>query len=141
MTGHAFQALITDDEVREALAAVRNALTGTGRFAFETRNPAARAWERWTPANGTEVTRDGVTVRIEHDAELVGDVVRLSETFSGPPWPEPQVSRGSLRFLSAERLDGFLHEAGLEVAERYGDWARGPVSESSPELVTVVRRA
>jgi SAM-dependent methyltransferase len=142
MTGHAFQALITDGEVREALAAIRAALVPGGRFAFETRNPAARAWERWTPENGKEVTdSDGVTVRVEHDAELVGDVVRLSETFSGPPWPEPQVSWGSLRFLAAERLDGFLAEAGLVVEDRFGDWGRGPVTAGSPELITVARRA
>lgn len=142
MTGHAFQVLITDDEVREALAAVRAALVDHGVFVFETRNPAARAWERWTSENGTEVTNaDGVTVRVEHDAELVGDVVRLSETFTGPPWPEPQVSWGSLRFLSAERLDGFLAEAGLTVQERFGGWDRGPVTAASLELVTVARRA
>ncbi|MFI1396091.1 hypothetical protein [Streptomyces sp. NPDC020681] len=36
MTGHAFQVLVEDDELRTALAAVRSALTGEGRFAFET---------------------------------------------------------------------------------------------------------
>jgi hypothetical protein len=40
MTGHAFQSLIEDN----------------GRFAFETRNPLARAWESWTPENAAEVT-------------------------------------------------------------------------------------
>ncbi|HWO64186.1 MAG TPA: class I SAM-dependent methyltransferase [Umezawaea sp.] len=44
MTGHAFQELITDDEVRESLAAIHRALVNGGRFAFETRNPTARAW-------------------------------------------------------------------------------------------------
>ncbi|WNV82725.1 hypothetical protein [Umezawaea sp. Da 62-37] len=111
------------------------------RFAFENPNPAARAWERWDAGNGTEAGGDGVTVRIGHDAEPVGDVVRLRETSSGPPWPEPQVSRGGPRFRSAERPDGFLHEAGPAVTERYGDWARGPVSESGPGLITVARRA
>ncbi|HET8680477.1 MAG TPA: hypothetical protein VFM54_01175 [Micromonosporaceae bacterium] len=51
MTGHAFQVLVTDDEVRRSLAAVRSALTAGGRFAFETRNPPARAWQRWTSDN------------------------------------------------------------------------------------------
>ncbi|MEO6084465.1 MAG: hypothetical protein ABIQ18_15300 [Umezawaea sp.] len=78
------------------------ALVGNGAFVFETRNPAARAWERWTPENCTEVTNaDGVTVRVEHDAELVGDVVRLSETFT-----EPQVGWDSLRFLSPNGWTG-----------------------------------
>ncbi len=49
MTGHAFQVFLTDDGLREFLAAVRRALTEDGRFVFETRNPAARGWEAWTP--------------------------------------------------------------------------------------------
>jgi len=56
MTGHAFQALVEDHVIRTSLAAIRSALTNNGRFAFETRNPHARAWERWTPENAVEVT-------------------------------------------------------------------------------------
>jgi len=81
-----------------------------------------------------------VTIRVEHQAELVGDVVELSETFTGPPWPEPQVSWGKLRFLSAERLDEFLHAAGFEVETRFGDWHRTPVTTISAELITIARR-
>src|SRR5438067_2194602 len=42
MTGHAFQVLIEDDELRASLDAIRRALVNTGRFAFETRNTRAR---------------------------------------------------------------------------------------------------
>src|SRR5207248_8792720 len=45
MTGHAFQQLIEDDEIRTALVTIRSALTDAGRFLFETRNPLVRAWE------------------------------------------------------------------------------------------------
>jgi SAM-dependent methyltransferase len=47
MTGHAFQVLLSDDDVRRVLANVQRHLEPEGRFAFETRNPAAKAWERW----------------------------------------------------------------------------------------------
>ncbi len=40
MTGHAFQTLVGDAELRVALAAVRAALTPRGRFAFETSKSA-----------------------------------------------------------------------------------------------------
>ncbi|GAA3462274.1 SAM-dependent methyltransferase [Saccharothrix longispora] len=49
MTGHVFQVFLTDDDVRAQFTAVRRALRPGGRYAFETRNPGARAWERWTP--------------------------------------------------------------------------------------------
>ena len=41
MTGHAFQVFLEDDQLRESLATIRSALTGYGRFVFETRNPLA----------------------------------------------------------------------------------------------------
>jgi SAM-dependent methyltransferase len=72
MTGHAFQVLLTDEEVRQALASVRSALTDGGRFSFETRNPAVRAWERWTPEHGKSFTdAAGAQVRWETDVESV----------------------------------------------------------------------
>jgi len=40
MTGHAFQFLVEDDELRASLAAIRRALVDGGRFAFETRKPS-----------------------------------------------------------------------------------------------------
>jgi SAM-dependent methyltransferase len=55
MTGHAFQFLVDDDELRASLAAIRRALVSGGRFAFETRNPAARAWESWNPASAIDI--------------------------------------------------------------------------------------
>jgi hypothetical protein len=65
MTGHAFQVLVGDDEVRASLTAIRHALAGGGRFAFETRNPLARAWESWNPGNAIEVVDpSGRPVRI-----------------------------------------------------------------------------
>lgn len=42
MTGHAFQVLLGDDELRTALTTIHTALVPGGRFAFETRNPSAR---------------------------------------------------------------------------------------------------
>src|SRR5271163_3496428 len=44
MTGHAFQVLVEDRDLRAALASIRSALTDDGCFAFETRNPLVREW-------------------------------------------------------------------------------------------------
>lgn len=142
MTGHAFQVLVSDDDVRRSLLAIRSALTGDGRFAFETRNPLAREWERWTPDRGIEITDDdGVVVRMAHRVEAVeGDLVRFSTTFSSPAWARPQVSRSTLRFLGPGPLSSFLSGAGLAVEEQFGDWARNPPTATSPEIITVSRR-
>jgi SAM-dependent methyltransferase len=145
MTGHAFQELLGDEEIRGCLRAVRAALADGGRFVFETRNPAARAWERWTPDRVHEITAgDGTRVRVWHEVQgggLSEGRVRFTETFAGDRWPAPRVSRSVLRFLDAEALRGFLAEADLTVVEQYGDWGRGPLTPASPEIVTVAAPA
>lgn len=144
MTGHAFQVLLSDEELRACLAAVRKALAPGGRFVFETRNPAARAWERWTPDRVHEATAaDGTAVRVRHEVQggLVGDRVTFTETFEGEGWDRPRASTATLRFLDRQGLGAFLAEAGLNVVEQYGDWGRGPLAPASPEIITVAGRS
>lgn len=152
MTGHAFQVLVTDEQLRAALAAVREALTGGGRFAFETRNPAARDWRRWTPEHAVAaVGAAGEPVRMAHRVDRSpddddegegggGDLVTFTTTYTSPAWERPETSRSTLRFLDADRLGAFLAEAGLVVAERYGDFDGRPLTGDSPEIVVVARR-
>ncbi|MEV1023898.1 class I SAM-dependent methyltransferase [Streptomyces sp. NPDC050264] len=135
MTGHAFQVLVTDTEIRTSLEAVRGLLAPGGRFAFETRNPAARAWEGWTPARGAEV--GGVRVAHEVVAGHDGRTVTFDTTFSATGWAAPEASRSTLRFLSEGQLDVFLEEAGLVPSVRYGAFDLSPLTASSPEIVSV----
>lgn len=143
MTGHAFQVLLTDDELRTFFVAVREALTETGRFAFETRNPLVRTWERWTPDRPSVITdADGTVVTSTHDVEPPdGELVSFTTTYVSDRWPEPQMSRSTLRFLPAEALAGFLDETGLAIDEQYGEWDRSPLTTTSPEIITLARRA
>jgi SAM-dependent methyltransferase len=140
MTGHAFQELIEDDEIRGALTAIRAALTNDGRFAFETRNPLVRAWEHWATEYTAEVTdADGAVVRCESQAWAPVDrgIVRGSGTYTSPGWDRPRVSWGMLRFLDAATLSSFLHDAGLTVEVQFGDWSGQPLTDASPEIITI----
>jgi len=144
MTGHVFQVLVEDEVLRSALAAIRGALTDRGRFVFETRNPTARAWECWTPDHAVETTdASGAVVRMEHQVEtpVTGDVVRFTTTFTCPTWDQPRTSRSTLRFLDQESLSVLLSDAGLAVEEQCGDWTGEPLSDTSPEIITLARRA
>jgi SAM-dependent methyltransferase len=141
MTGHAFQVLLTDDDVRSLLAAARRALAPGGHLAFETRNPRHRAWEGWTPDDLVEVRdAEGRTVRVWHEVEEVrGQYVTFTERYARDDWPEPVVGRDTLRFLPAEELDHLLTEAGFVVDERYGDWDRSLMTPASREIITIAR--
>ncbi|OEU90412.1 methyltransferase [Streptomyces abyssalis] len=143
MTGHAFQVFVEDEQLRSSLAAIRTALTADGRFAFETRNPAARAWEHWVPENEVELAdpRGGV-LRSRHEAEPpVGDTVTFRQTLTGPRWDVPQSSVSTLRFLGEGELSSFLSEAGLTAAEQFGDWDGRPLTDDSPEIITIAVRS
>lgn len=144
MTGHAFQVLVEDDEIRAALAAVRRALTADGRFAFETRNPGARAWEGWTVDRPLRfAAAGGLSAQMTRQvtAPYDGRTVSFTHTFVSPAWPAPKVSSSTLRFLDAAALAGFLAEAGLVVDVQYGDWDRTPLTGASPEIIIVARAA
>ena len=143
MTGHAFQVLVEDDEISGALAAIGAALTRDGRFAFETRNPAARAWDDWTSDNAVEIADErGAMVRITTRVEAAfdGRTVSFSHTFTCPGWDRPEISRSTLRFLPAEILSAFLAEAGLAIDQQFGDWDRQSLTPKSPEIITIARQ-
>lgn len=144
MTGHAFQQLIGDDDLRTAFAALARALTPAGRFAFETGNPAARGWENWTPEHVAELTDEhGTALRMWHQYdEPVGDVVTYRTTVASDAWDAPRTSSpDTLRFLTVDALTAFVTGAGLVVDDVFGDFDRQPRTDASPEIVAVVRRA
>jgi SAM-dependent methyltransferase len=144
MAGHTFPLLLGDEELRGALSAVRNALTGGGgRFAFETLNPAARAWQSWTPEHireGADAEGSIAWMWQEVSRPGAGDRITVTETYEGVRWDRPQISTTTLRLLDPYGIERLLAEAGLTVVEQYGDWGRGPLTPASPEIITVARR-
>jgi SAM-dependent methyltransferase len=142
MTGHAFQCLIADEDVRASLAGVHRVLRDGGRFAFETRHPQARAWEAWNPSNPSDFTdSSGRALRVWHEIEsIAGDVVTLTETTAQAEGLVLRVDRGILRFMNVETLNGLLAETGFEITAQYGTWDRDPVDASSREIITIARK-
>lgn len=141
MTGNAFQELREDADLTASLAAIRRALADGGRFAFETRNPGAREWERWRPENGFDaVDHAGRELRVWHDVEAVGaGRVTFTETTGTRDGTPLRVDRGTLRFVDAGTLDGLLRDAGFVVEERYGWWDRRSFAPDSRLIITVAR--
>lgn len=143
MTGHAFQVLVGDDEITTSLAAVRRALTDDGVFAFETRNPAAREWERWNGDAVEFTAADGSPGRFDRVLEgpMEGGLVAFTSTYRLGGAAAVLSSRSTLRFVDEPTLDAFLAAAGLAVEWRAGDWDGSPVTTASLELITRARRA
>jgi ubiquinone/menaquinone biosynthesis C-methylase UbiE len=142
MTGHVAQFFLTDESWQDALHLLYEALRPGGRFAFESRNPAAREWESWTtdnvwrgvdPAVGSIVSwsevadvRDGiVSYSIHHVFDDGADVVSPCE----------------LRFRTAQELEHSLANASFSIEQMFGGWDRSQVSPSAPELIVVATRS
>jgi SAM-dependent methyltransferase len=142
MTSNAFQCLITDDELRASLTAIRTCLRDGGRFVFDTRHPQVREWEDWNPSNAFDVDdATGRELRVWHEVEsVVADVVTLTETTAERDNTVLRVDRASLRFLDVAALAAFLTGAGFAIENQYGDWRRGPVTGTSRGIITVARR-
>jgi SAM-dependent methyltransferase len=141
MTGHAFQVIIDEDELRGFVAAVRRALVPGGCFAFETRNPLVREWEGWT-GDDASVGPDGAPVQIR--TEVTRPLDRGTVTFTITFWGEhpslPQVSESTLRFLDADAVRQLLEGAGFRIDKQFGDFDGGPLAPASPEIITLALR-
>lgn len=138
MTGHVVRVFLTHDEIAAALAAVRAALAGGGRYAFETLNSRLRPWEKWT--HSAEVIADDgavVTAANTRPRLLDGGIVEVVGKFSSPSWERDVLCPSSFRFIEVEALDVLLSEAGFAVVERYGSWDRRRFTEQLPEIITI----
>jgi len=144
MTGHAFQELLDDDAVRGALSAFHRHLVPGGRLVFETRNPAARAWERWKPSLMSTTVRSPAGLAYDVSFDSTGtrppDLVDYTVTFRSRASGDTVISAGTLRFIDPLHLRTQLAAAGFRLDACYGDWDRTDLSPASPEIIIVATR-
>ena len=144
MTGHAFQCLLSERDIRGTLDAVRARLAPGGRFLFESRNPAARAWLGWDSGDEGPERSETVSGPIESGWSLlqVADdgpdavVVTFEERTRFLADGALYASRSTLRFTTAARLGVLLAEAGFGRMDWYGGWDAGPLDPAaSAEII------
>lgn len=140
MTGHVFQLLLDDEDVRAALGTLGRHLAPGGRLAFETRNPEVREWQYWSPGETRERvdTAEGAA-DVHYDIRSVTGQLVTYETCIRFPGGENVTVPDTLRFMDQAELAGFLTEVGLADVSWYGDWDRSPASPASPEFIAVAR--
>jgi len=135
MTGHAFQVLLDDEDIRSSLANIRRHLAPGGRFAFETRNPAL-PWETIFPASRTLQTQDGPVPVEWRVLWRRGEIVRFDTHYHLADGD--RISESTLRFLPLDRLTAFLAEAGLTVQVVFGDWDSTPFYPATSREIIIV---
>jgi|SRR6516164_445839 ubiquinone/menaquinone biosynthesis C-methylase UbiE len=145
MTGHAFQQLLTDDDAVALLRAAAAHLAPEGRFVFETRNPAARAWRSWTSELSRRTIRSPrhgwVSFFLDARVEPANGIVTIREHYHLLDKGVRRVGRNRIRFVDQEHMGGLLKKAGLAALAWHGDWAGRDFSPTSDEIIVVTRLA
>ncbi|MFF3691086.1 class I SAM-dependent methyltransferase [Streptomyces sp. NPDC002187] len=139
MTSHVAQFFVTDEEFDRALADLRRALVAGGRLVFDTRDPAARRWEKWNPVDSQRLVElaDGTVATAWTEVTAVIDgAVSFTHHYTFPDRRELQ-STATLRFRTEKEVRAALHAAGLQVEHIYGGWNREPIGDGDGELLVI----
>jgi SAM-dependent methyltransferase len=118
MTGNVAQVFLTDEDWLATLRGVRDALRPGGRFVFETRDPARRAWEEWTREHTHVVTELPGVGEVERWSDLVEvklPFVSFRGTYVFASDGAVVTSDSTLRFRERSELEESLRTAGFAV--------------------------
>jgi len=138
MTGNAVQAIVDETDWLATLGSIHAALRPGGRFVFETRDPANRAWESegWANEHAHQFTNTPLG-RVEHWGELTEVAPPLISfrwhfVFESGDRVE---SDSRLRFRERHEVGSALAAAGFTIEE-----IRGAPDRPNAEFVFIARR-
>ena len=141
MTSHVAQFFVTDEQWDQALADLKRALVPGGRLTFDSRDPRARGWKQWNPADSRrQVSLPGgrsVTATIDVDA-VTDHVVSFTIRYSLSDG-QTLASTGDLRFRTESELRSSLATAGFTIEEIYGGWNCEPIGAGDGEFLVIAR--
>ena len=142
MTGHVAQFFLTDRSWRSNLEALSAALRPGGHVAFESRNPKAREWERWTADKRRLVTDSpaGVIERWSEVYDIRDGIVSYTIHSRFLATGEDILAPTRIRFRSQGEVEESLNEAGFTIQGLYGGWDGRPISDSANEMIFVADR-
>ncbi len=138
MTANVAQVFLSDGDWAATLRAIRRTLRPGGWLVFETRDPARRAWERWTP----ELTRTVVDVSgvgevesWEEVTEVSGELVTFRSMTAFRRDAIVLESVSTLRFRNRLEVEASLVTEGFEVSD-----VRDAPDRPGREFVFLARR-
>jgi ubiquinone/menaquinone biosynthesis C-methylase UbiE len=143
LTGHAFQVFLTAADRSAVLRTIAAHLEPDGRFIFDSRNPAAEAWRRWTPDGSQRVIELAGLGHVlawndaSHDARTGIVTYETHYKMLGDGRSYSALSR--IAFASREELSSQIGGAGFVVERWMGDWSGADWSPDAPEIIPIGR--
>jgi SAM-dependent methyltransferase len=142
MTGNVAQIFLDDSGWYTVLRAVHTGLRQRGYIAFESRYPAAKAWENWNRESTyklikspfgpveywlevTSVGQNRVCFKSNYVFENTGKVLK---------------AESELRFRSSKEIINTLVDVGFSTQNVYGNWNREPVTKDSKVMIFIAQR-
>lgn len=142
MTANVAQVFVEDDDWVAVLEAAAAVLRTGGHLVFETRDPAQRAWEAWTPERSFQraLGPDGSVIETWNEVTAVDlPLVTFDCTFrfagGSTAGESTAVSTSTLRFRSRTEIERALDSAGFDVVD-----VRDAADRPGREFVFVARR-
>jgi SAM-dependent methyltransferase len=139
MTANVAQVFLTDFDWRATLSGIRQALQPVGHLAFETRDPARRAWEQWTPElthTAVDVPGVGLVESWEEVIDVSGDLVTFRSMTAFGRDDLVLESRSTLRFRDRPEIEASLLQEHFELLD-----VRDAPDRPGREMVFIARRS
>lgn len=143
MTGNAFQAFISDEDLISVLRNIRQHMNHNSLFVFDTRlcgltslemTNSYEHWDSYINPRGIEVQVFGRGQPHEHIANTI--LLDIRREYQNGDQYDSQIE---LKYRSLSEIREHLAHCNLELVELYSDWKKSPFEGSSKGIVGVVR--
>jgi SAM-dependent methyltransferase len=138
MTGNVAQVFLTDADWHTALHSIRQAVRAGGWVVFEVRDPAQRAWEKWTKEHTyrqVEVDGEGIVTTWTELLDVRGPLVSFRHVYSFTRDGSELRSDSTLRFRDRDEIAESLEAVGLDLR-----FVRDAPDRPGKELVFLAQR-
>ena len=142
MTGNVVQIFLDDSKWYSTLRAIYTALRQEGYIAFESRNPAAKAWENWNRESTYKLIKSPFGL-IEYWLELnsvSNSQVSFKSYYVFNKTGKVLEAESKLRFRSFKEIITTLQKIGFCTQHVYGNWYREPITKDSKLMVFIAQR-
>lgn len=140
MTANVAQVFLTEESWKKAISDAYQALKSGGHFIFDTRNPLAKAWEKWekdvTPDVAVDqVSGEALEIWTEYEG-FVEEVFTFYETVKNTLTNEIVIhEKMQIKFRTQEEIHESLQQVGFSQIQAYGDWE---FKQATPETKSFV---
>jgi SAM-dependent methyltransferase len=144
LTGHAFQVFLTSDDQAAVLRTIAHHLTPSGRFIFDTRNPAAKEWLEWGPEASLRFIAHPEFGQVKAWNTAAYDpairVVTYETHYEIPDAGRRFSAASRIAFPTKDSLAELIEEAGLATDRWLGDWQGNGFTPEAREIIPIGRR-